>query len=66
MKHLRQLAAMAALIPTAALLASCGSDSGSSSVAGMTIQTLNNRPDLVSGGSALVRINVPRACLRRA
>jgi hypothetical protein len=41
-------------------LASCGSDNSSPSASTpVTIQTLSNRADLVSGGSALVEIKLP-------
>jgi hypothetical protein len=42
------------------LLASClGDSSPGDPIQGTSIQTLNNRADLVSGGSALVQINLP-------
>ena len=39
------------------VLVSCGGDSNSSS--GVSLQTLSNRADLISGGTALVQINLP-------
>ena len=47
---------------SAAILASCaGSPGGGGSGAGLEIQVLSNRADLVSGGDALVEVVLPKA-----
>ena len=41
-------------------LAGCGNDDP---ISGTTMQTLSNRADLVSGGAALVQVNLPQYAL---
>ena len=60
MQYLRT-AAWAALAGLSLTLAGCGGDF--TPLAGMTIQTLSNRADLVSGGTALVEIKLPAAAI---
>jgi hypothetical protein len=56
----RIIAALAAVVGICLALSSCGGG-GNDAIVGMTMQTLSNRADLVSGGSALVEIKLPAA-----
>ncbi|MBI3369543.1 MAG: hypothetical protein HY021_14175, partial [Burkholderiales bacterium] len=49
--------AAAAVMGTSLLLLSCGGDNGQ--IPGLSMQTLSNRADLVSGGSAVVEVTPP-------
>ena len=43
----------------ALLIAGCGGGGSNEPIGETTIQTLSNRADLISGGQALVQINIP-------
>ena len=59
-EHIRKLGAAVAAVAFCLGLASCGSDNnGPPPPPPATLQTLSNRADLISGGSALVEIKLP-------
>ena len=57
MMRYRTIAASAAVVGLCLALSSCGGDD--QGPPGATVQTLSNRADLISGGSALVEIRLP-------
>ena len=59
MIYLQRLAALAAASGVVMALSGCFGGGGDDPIAGTTIQTLNNRADLVSGGSALAQVTLP-------
>src|SRR4030095_4006633 len=61
-----QFARWGVLVCVAGWLAACAGGPGAGSGTGLEIRVLSNRPDLVSGGDALVEVVLPKAATPEA